>query len=399
MGRLMKDELFEAQLVRALGYTPYGGAELGECLATAERITRVDPEVWYAEWFATASRLSESARASERDNDPVSARSCYFRASNYFRTAGIFLMAAPVDRRLLEAHHLEVESFRRGVALTDLPPELLHIPFNGGSLPGYFFKANADGRARPTLILTTGYDGSAEELYFANGVAALQRGYNVLAFEGPGQGGVLYEQGIPLRPDWENVVRPVVDYALSRSDVDGSKLALMGLSLGGYLAPRAATMEHRLAACVSDCGPYDLFDVSVSRLPAFLAHHMPDGNPLMLSLTARLLHGVMKKPTKGWALRRNLLVHGISDPMEFFRIASDYTLKGRAKLIQCPTLVCHGEGDSLATSGPLYEALVCDKQSILFKSAEGAGGHCEGAARMTFHQRAFTWLATVLASY
>lgn len=72
-------------------------------------------------------------------------------------------------------------------------------------------------------MLTDGYNGTVEELYFMTGAAALPRGYNVLAFNGPGQGAALIEQGLAVRPDWENVVTPVVDYALTRRDVDGER--------------------------------------------------------------------------------------------------------------------------------------------------------------------------------
>lgn len=75
-------------------------------------------------------------------------------------------------------------------------------------------------RPRKTLIVQTGFDGTAEELYFTRAVFALERGYNVLLFEGPGQGGALREQQLYFRPDWENVVTPVVDYLLARKDVD-----------------------------------------------------------------------------------------------------------------------------------------------------------------------------------
>jgi pimeloyl-ACP methyl ester carboxylesterase len=239
----------------------------------------------------------------------------------------------------------------------------------------------------------------AEELFFTNGAAALQRGYNVLTFDGPGQGAVILDQGIPFRPDWENVIRPVIDFALTLSGVDESRIVLMGLSFGGYLAPRAATVEHRLAACVSDCGPYDLFDASASRLPSFLARQLPDGNPMLLALLSRVLRGVMAKPTMGWALRRNLMVHALDDPLEYFRMAPEYSLKRREHLIECPTFVCSAESDDLSVNAPrLYNALVCEKEYIQFKTADGAGEHCESGARTNFHQRAFDWLDTVLSA-
>jgi alpha-beta hydrolase superfamily lysophospholipase len=393
----MKDELFRAQLLRALGYAPYGGADVAECLAVADRITRVDASLWHEQWRALADRTHAAAVGSERAGEVVSARSGFWRASNYYRTAGLFLLESPIDQRLRDSHRLEVDSFRSAGALMDVPPETVQIPSPDGPLPGYFFTPRPDGRRRATVILTNGYDGSAEELYFTNGAAAVARGYNVLAFDGPGQGTMLIDRGVPFRPDWEAVVTPVVDWLVARPDVDPGRIALMGLSFGGYLAPRAASAEHRLAACVSDCGPYDLFATAAARLPGFLAKQLPDGNPRMLQVLDRILHVVMGKPTAGWALRRNLLVHGLSDPLEFFRMAPQYSLKGRETSITCPTFVCGAEGDDLSASArQFYDALSCPKRWVQFSKADGAGEHCESGARTMFHQVVFDWLATVL---
>ena len=63
------------------------------------------------------------------------------------------------------------------------------------------------------------------------------------------------------------MVAPVLRLRRSRPDVDPARVALIGLGLGGYLAPRAASAEHRLAACIADCGSFDLFDAALERIP------------------------------------------------------------------------------------------------------------------------------------
>ena len=395
----LHDELFDAQFVRALAYARHGGADVGECFGTAARIGKTDGELWHREWTRTAQRVQDAADRSLADGHLTSAREGYLRASNYHRTAGLFLMGAPVDPRFRDSAQKQTETFRRAAALFDSPPEVLDIPYEGTTLPGYFFRAGADAAPRPTVILTNGYDGTVEELYFANGAAALERGYHVLAFDGPGQGSVILDQDIPFRPDWENVVAPVVDFALARPDVDPAGLVLMGWSFGGYTAPRAATAEHRLAACVSDCGPYDLYEATTSRIPAALAHQLPDGNRLALEALETVLRTVMKKPSAGWALRRNLWVHGVDDPMAFIDLAREYTLRDREHLIDCPTFVCRTEGDDLsAAAETLADQLRCPTEYVVFGPGEDVTGHCEMSGRATFHRRVFDWLDHVLTS-
>jgi len=395
----LRDELFDAQFVRALAYTYQGGADVGECFGTARRITKTDVDLWHDEWLATARRVERMADESAGAGHPVSARAAYFRASNYYRTAGIFLMGTPVDDRLRSSSAKQTETFRKGAALLELPPDIVDIPYEATTLPGYFFRTAVDDSGpRPTVILTNGYDGTVEEMYFGNAVAALERGYHVLAFDGPGQGSVILDQGIPFRPDWENVVTPVVDFALTLPGVDPARLVLHGLSFGGYLAPRAATAEHRLAACVSDCGPYDLYDASIARVPGILAHQVPDGNSVALKILESALDSTLKKPSAGWALRRNLWVHDISTPLDFFRLAPEYTLKNREQLIQCPTFVCATEGDDLSVNASiLADKLTCPKEYVLFSADDDVSGHCEMSGRSVFHQRVYDWLDGVLA--
>ncbi len=299
---LLKDELLDAQLLRAVVAAGYGGADLGECLATARRTNERDLDSWYEQWTVTATTVARLAESETKAGNQTSARLAFLRAWTYHRTAGVILLGAPLDERLATAYRAQAAMFTEATLLMEVPVERIGIPFGAITLPGYFFCAAADGRRRATVILTGGYDGTAEELYFANGAAALARGYNVLAFDGPGQGRMLTEQRQAIRADWENVITPIVDYALSRDDVDGERIALIGLSLGAHLAPRAASSEHRLAACVADCGAYDLYAAFLDRLPRPLANpNVIDRRRRRLAL-AKILERLAAKPTAGWPL-------------------------------------------------------------------------------------------------
>jgi alpha-beta hydrolase superfamily lysophospholipase len=394
----VKDELFDAQTLRAASTATFGGADLFETIAIARRVKGTDFDSWHAEWSAAGDAAYSIGITAEGRGEGETARLAFLRATTYYRTAGSMFLARPVDARLPASIARQTDAFRRAIAHFGTPVETLAIPFEGTTLPGYFFSAvPADhpdaGAARATVVLIDGYDGTTEELYFWNARAALDRGYNVLAFDGPGQGSVLVEQGLPLRADYENVVTPVLDFLLERPDVDPSRVALIGLSLGGYLAPRAASGEHRVAACIADSGAFDLFDASVARVPKPLRGQIPDGNETARKLVESLIERMEKNPTGGWALRRNLYAHDVPDAMEFFRVARDFTLKGSAEKITCPTLVTHAEGDDIGASAPeLYDALTCEKEIILFTAAEGADQHCETGARQLYHARTFGWL-------
>lgn len=413
MGIAFADELFDAQFLRALAPAAAGGADQGECFTTAARIAAAgssgkgtakdaDLEHWYAEWSATAERVAAAAETELAAGRTVSARGGFFRASNYLRTAGLFLLQTPVDERVRRAYRRQTETFRQGAALLPRPPQILQIPYERTTLPGYFFPAGrADDGPRPLLILTDGYDGTMEELWFAVGAAAVERGYHVLAFDGPGQGTVIIEQGIPFRPDWETVITPVVDHALTLPGVDPDRIALYGWSFGGYLAPRAVTAEHRIAACVSDCGPYDLGAALVERIPKPLraaAAELPKVDTVPGKILSRIMLSVMAKPTAGWSLRRNVLVHGLSDPLDFFAIAGDYSLKGRETSIRCPVLVSAVDGDDLSVpaASTFARALPGPAEYVQFGAADGVTGHCETNGRTVFLTRMFAWLESVL---
>jgi Prolyl oligopeptidase family len=130
----------------------------------------------------------------------------------------------------------------KDLKLMDQPIESFDIDFEGAKLPAYFI-AGGEGK-RPTLIALGGFDSTMEEVYGWIGTVAAQYGWHCLIFEGPGQWTALKTNpGLLFRPDYEKPVSAVVDYLFSRPDVDQDKVALIGYSFGGYLAPRAAAGE------------------------------------------------------------------------------------------------------------------------------------------------------------
>ena len=394
-----KDPMYERQATGVLAHTLYGGADLGECFTTARRIEEGNPESWYREWTATADRVFDLAEKSAAAGHAVSAREAYLRSSNYYRASYVFLFGAPVDLRLIEGFDREVEAFLRAAAHFEPPIEPVEIPYEGTTLPGYFYRVDDSGQPRPTVIATDGYDSTVQQMHFGHAVAAVRRGYNCLIFDGPGQGRVLYKQGIHMRPDWENVVASVVDYVLQRPEVDPERVVLTGWSFGGYLAPRAASGEHRLAACIADPGQWDMIESMkgfFSTLPREALEDLPNIDP---SLLEPIMDYIVADTSLRWSVvQRAFWVHGIDSLADYLRIATDYELSSVADRIHCPTLVTQAENDPVARfAGRLYDALKCPKKLLRFTGAEGAGDHCEAMARSLFHQKSFDWLDETLA--
>jgi pimeloyl-ACP methyl ester carboxylesterase len=391
---LFDDESFSYETLRAASFANYGGAELGEVIVTARAIPEGDEVAWHREWKATAQRVESIARHSLAAGHGVSAREAFLRASNYYRSAEFYRRVDPFnDPEVFELSRRSRDTFLGAMALFGFAFESVSIPYEGTTLPGYLYLVDDSGQPRPTVIYNSGYDSTLEESYFAIAAAALARGYNVLAFDGPGQGAALREQHLVFRPDWEAVITPVVDFALTRSDVDLGRISVFGYSMGGYLVARAGAFDTRIAALILDDGIYDFHAAMAHALPPFVNDWIDDGNDVS---AVPVLEMLMARDTQvRWAMRNGLWVMGLDSLANLPRVFRQYTLAGVADRITAAVLVLDADNDQFLNGQPKQaaEAMVnADVTLVTLPESEGAGEHCHMGAMARAHQTIFDWL-------
>ncbi|MGD8166110.1 alpha/beta hydrolase family protein [Herbiconiux sp. P16] len=398
-GQLFSDPFHNEFGTWMLGYTPYGGGDYGDVAAVAAAVGDGDDGAFYDAWMAAGDRMRAEADSTLAAGHRESASDLYLRASAAYASAYHPLYGAPVDPRLLEGYRRQVAAFDAGMGLREVPVEAVEIPLEGARMRSYLVPAaGRETEVRPLVILVNGYDATVTDLWFAMGVAASRRGYHVLMFDGPGQGGMLYEQGVPLRHDWEVVVSAVVDHALTFPIVDAARIAVSGWSLGGYLAPRAASGEPRISACIADPGQWDLGASLVSFAERFGATAEEAAHPETLDDAAleQMMSVIRQNRTMRWSIeQRGFWANGVTDLRGLIAATSRFTLRDRVAELRCPVLLTRAENDPLAAAVGDFAAALPSATVIDFSAAEGAGTHCEMMNRSLVNRRALDWLDTV----
>lgn len=354
-----------------LGAAVYGGATLGECYYAANKIKDGNIESWVQAFNELAVHVERQGRLALSTGHRSSARDAFFRAANYYWAAAKYTVHRhPGYKSLWQKSR---NCMRQALILLDIPGEAVHIPYYGRMLPGYFLRARSSSQPRSTLIAVSGFDSTAEELYFIIGAGATRRGYNVLVFEGPGQRGVmrLYDD-LPFRPDYEDPIRAAVDYALSRPEVDAERLVLFGFGFGGHLVLRGAAYDQRVKALIADTPLPDFGEIMWACFP-----------PFMLCLPPSLLNQVTAVRLKVTASTKRVWAENAFQALGVTTI-SDYLTRMKAfkftepERITCPTLCFISEGEGAAAIfrvREFYNALRCPKRLHIFTAHDGAEAH------------------------
>jgi pimeloyl-ACP methyl ester carboxylesterase len=181
--------------------------------------------------------------------------------------------------------------------------------------------------------------------------------------------------------------------------VDPRRIVLAGWSFGGFLAPRAAALEKRIAALIADPGQWDQGEgLKVLSLPPAVLADLEHADPAIFTPFEQFLRSPKADPMFRWRIvQRAFWVHGVSSLYELAKEMVRFEISSVAQNINCPTLLTAAEGDPIAgKTQTFYDALRCPKTLLRFTAAEGSGGHCEGLARGLYHQRVFDGLDETL---
>lgn len=304
------------QFRRGLGETQEGGGAVSEVFMAASRMIPGDKDSWHREWLEIAERNFARGEEEEKAGHIRTAMNCFLRAADYYRQAEFHL--EPDDPVRLPTFEKMEASSHRFLAHLNPPGEVVDIPYEPGKpMCGYFVRAPFPGDKLPVLICFGGLDSIKDEMWFMQAHGALQRGISVLMVDLPGQGGTLRRHGLTARYDTEVPVGACIDWLEKRSDVDTSRIACCGSSMGGYYAARAGCYEKRLAATISHGAIWSVHDLWGDKDDDFgLAMHIR------------------------WVM-------GAKSMKEAMELALPFTLDGHLEHMTCPYLVLHGGHDVL----------------------------------------------------
>ncbi|RJP35689.1 MAG: dipeptidyl aminopeptidase [Actinobacteria bacterium] len=388
---------FEIQLI--LGSCYYGCADAGEVLSTVERIAEGDFESWYGEWYGTAARLEGIAGTCASAGNDISARQAYLRAACYYAACLSMIDGTDDPSRRVPTWKKHMACFDAFCARLNPPAEKVEIPYEGTPMPGYLFKPAGSGGPFAIVIFNNGSDGPTVAMWSSGVAAALERGYAALVFDGPGQNALLWLHEVPFRYDWEKVITPVVDFLAARPDVDPARIALSGISQGGYWILRALAFEHRIAAGIADPGVMDVSTAIVGRYPPEMLKLVDDGKKEefdnMMTEGLKYMDKAMRQ-TVEWRMKP----YGTESFYEWIKMSRQYNARDVIGQIECPMFVADPDDEQFWPGQPreVYDALNCPKTIVRFAREEGANWHCEPKARSLYDQRMFDWLATVMPS-
>lgn len=268
---------------------------------------------WCAAWSAVAAEHEQLGREALAAGRELSAGAHLSRAAVYYHFAKFLFVDDLAQMRA--AHEKAVACLTDALPYLDPPGRRIEIGFEGARMAGVLREPAGEG-PHPVMIMIPGLDSTKEELRSSEDLF-LARGIATFSVDGPGQGEAEYD--LAIRGDWEVPGGAIIDRLVTEPSLDPGRIGVWGVSLGGYYAPRMASGEPRVRACIALAGPYN-FAENWDNLPI---------------LTREAFRVRSKSPDLDTARAR----------------AGELSLAGRAELIRCPLLAVMGRLDRLIPPG------------------------------------------------
>jgi dienelactone hydrolase len=366
-----------------LGGIQWGGGEIDEINRVGLRLKNRGGEdrAWFEEWAAEAERLEKIGDERASKGHKISAARYLFRAAHYYHVGERFVQ--PKTEQSQAAYKRGVDAFRRAAGYVRHPRlEHVEVPYEGTSLPGIIVHGDPlpgrTGKA-PVMIFLDGFDVTKEIQYFRGIPDLAARGISCLLLDGPGNGEAIRFRGLMLHHETERHAGAAYDYLAGRNEFDPKRIGIMALSLGGYYAARAASMDHRFACAISWGPEWDYHTKWKQRL-----ERMARGEVLSLSVPWEHL----------------LWVFGVKTKEEAFTRLEGFKLDGVIQKMRCPYLLMHGEGDQQAPMEHAQKMIAAAgserKELKVFTREEGGYHHCQVDNTSIGTAYMWDWLEDVL---
>ncbi len=290
-------------------------------------------------------------------------------AAIYYRSAEFYIIKSDDQKEKLYDRFIEL--FYQAVASDCF--EKHKVPYNESFLPAIKIPG-LSGEMKGTIVLHGGFDSFMEEWYFMAKYLS-ENGFDVIIFEGPGQGSALKKYGVPFRIDWEKPVSAVLDY-FELNDV-----TLFGLSMGGWYCLRAAAFEPRIKRVIPSGHSIDYlksYGKLIEAMHLFFLNRFPDyTNKVSLKQLKK------EKGLQTWMISNLMYITRAESPMEALKVwLSLNTENIHSERINQDVLYLLGRNDHFVPF-KMYKyqmAALINAKSVtgrVFTKQEQAQNHCQ----------------------
>jgi esterase/lipase len=360
--------------IAALGWGPTGGLDVGQVFHIASQIADGDADSWVSAFKAYGEEMNALADLWKARGWTRAAGETHLKAAISYRSAWQF---APVGDVFQSIYADERKAFAAAMSGLALPATFFSVPYKGKSLPGIFLQ-NAKKDA-PVILVIGGSDTGFEDLFFTVGRDLFERGYSVALADLPGQGNMAAD-GLTWEVEAERPIGVLVDALVEKFQAVPGRIALLGLSLGGYFVTRAAGHEKRFGAVIASTPfprPGEMFSASVRA--ARTAGEQP-------SSAALRNHQIL-----AWKA-------GAKNAEEM--VALTHAMIADPSIVTVPFLSIAGAGDSpiFRSQAEAWHAAIPSRQKnfVLLDAASGADGHCQVNNRRRLGQETAGWLGEIM---